>query len=242
MNKDTSPEGKLLHLIKNKDGSQGGESEPTMKRVYKNGHPETSDQEKQKKGKSVKTKMFGKREPFIKKQSAAKDTDEEDKASRIIRLVPVLLIALLTLVVVYLVVDTFFITPYFRGEVEAVKVDESFDDSIEATGGETKEEGSSPASKPYSYYAKDVGKRDIFQPVAEKGAKVSRDVQKNIKENFALIGVIAGGELQAAIEDKTAQKTYFVYKGDHIDDILIEDILVNKVILEYEGQKIELML
>jgi len=42
------------------------------------------------------------------------------------------------------------------------------------------------------------------------------------------------------IEDKTEKKTYFLKKGDKIKEFEIEDILENKVILNFKGKKIEL--
>jgi len=43
------------------------------------------------------------------------------------------------------------------------------------------------------------------------------------------------------IESKKTNQTYFLKKGETINGLKIEEILTNKVILSYEGEKGELI-
>jgi len=63
--------------------------------------------------------------------------------------------------------------------------------------------------------------------------------QENIA-NLNLLGIIKGDNTQAIIEDKNLKKTFFLYKGDSIGDLKVYDIKDNVVILDYNGEKIEL--
>jgi hypothetical protein len=69
---------------------------------------------------------------------------------------------------------------------------------------------------------------------------VKRVYADDIKKNFALLGIITGDSNQAIIEDKTIKKTFFLYKGDTIGDMKVEDIKNNMVILDCQGEKIQL--
>ena len=55
-----------------------------------------------------------------------------------------------------------------------------------------------------------------------------------------LLGIITGDEDQAVIEDKSGEKSYFLYKGDSFKDFTVYDIKESRVILDYRGEKIEL--
>jgi len=157
-------------------------------------------------------------------------------------LAPKALVLLLVLSIIYLIADILLVTPYYRNKIQAASSTPAGVEEMREEEAVSGEAADTTPVKPYSYYSKDIGSRDIFKPVVQsrKGA-VDRG-QQSIKEKFSLIGIIAGEELEAAIEDKGASKTYFVFKGDYIDDVLVEDILVNKVILDYRGEKFELML
>lgn len=60
-------------------------------------------------------------------------------------------------------------------------------------------------------------------------------------ENLCLVGIARDDELNAMIEDKKSGKTFFLKKGESFHQLKIEKILVDRVILEYEGKEFELM-
>jgi len=232
--KDATPEERLLRLIKRKKPEP---SQPKPESIQP-GQPGAPNIERERI--EVAQEM-----PDRKTRAKAESPKAGGEAGKksFMELVPKALVLLLVLSIIYLIADILLVTPYYRNRIKAVRstpagVEEILDKEEVAPG----EAAGTEPTKPYSYYSKDIGSRDIFKPVVQgnKGA-VDRGRQ-SIKEKFSLIGVITGEELQAAIEDKSASKTYFVFKGDYIDDVLVEDILVNKVILDYRGEKFELML
>ena len=73
--------------------------------------------------------------------------------------------------------------------------------------------------------------------VVEKKSNISRD---ELVKDLVLLGIITGDEDQAVIEDKSGEKSYFLYKGDSFKDFTVNDIKESRVILDYRGEKIEL--
>lgn len=69
------------------------------------------------------------------------------------------------------------------------------------------------------------------------------DISTDKKESpghLSLLGVVKGNKDQAIIEDRKTNKTLFLYKGDSLGRFKVYDIKDSKVILDYEGDKIEL--
>ncbi|MFC1667207.1 hypothetical protein ACFL0P_05035 [Candidatus Omnitrophota bacterium] len=73
--------------------------------------------------------------------------------------------------------------------------------------------------------------------VFEKDVSVSKD---GVIKDLHLLGIIAGDDVQAIIEDRETGKTFFVYQGDSFEKITVHRIRDSKVILDYKGDKIEL--
>ena len=99
--------------------------------------------------------------------------------------------------------------------------------------------------KPYKFYVKQIGKRELFTPlIPEEGGKPEAVVTlKDLAANLTLIGIVESDEkLQAIIEDKKQRKNYFLYKGAFIGEIEIKDVLEGKVILGYGDEELELSL
>jgi hypothetical protein len=66
---------------------------------------------------------------------------------------------------------------------------------------------------------------------------------KTMAARLSLIGIVAGESPQAIIEDSQTQKTYFVAKGDTvIGELIVSEVLQNRVVLEFRGETIELSL
>lgn len=64
-----------------------------------------------------------------------------------------------------------------------------------------------------------------------------------IASRLTLLGIIDGNPGQAIIEDAQTKKTYFVSPGQPVvDAAVVDQVLDNRVILDFQGEKIELSL
>ena len=64
-----------------------------------------------------------------------------------------------------------------------------------------------------------------------------------LSSRLTLMGIVSGEPAQAIIADSQTQKTYFVSVGQPVaEGAMLEQILDNRVILNYSGEKIELTL
>ena len=99
--------------------------------------------------------------------------------------------------------------------------------------------------KELKYYQNKAKNRDIFDIVMAKKQeplKKTNNIQEIIKKTsyLKLVGISWSNNPDAMIEDTRAKKTLFVKEGDLIDNILVRKILRDKVILNLEGEAIEL--
>jgi hypothetical protein len=101
---------------------------------------------------------------------------------------------------------------------------------------------SSEAKKPFSFYQEVAAKRNIFIPQAVAEARPLDIASGDLVKDITLVGIISGANPQAIVEDKKAQKTYYVNKGQAIGEFQVEEILEGKIILNYNGEKYELYL
>ncbi|MFA6282049.1 MAG: type II secretion system protein N [Candidatus Omnitrophota bacterium] len=98
-------------------------------------------------------------------------------------------------------------------------------------------------TKPYSFYLDGIRGRKIFSCAAAKDTQKSiGTASADLIKDINLVGIISGEEPQAVIEDKKAQKTYYLKKGQYIGELQLEDIMEGKIILNYNGQSYELYL
>ncbi len=98
--------------------------------------------------------------------------------------------------------------------------------------------------RPFLYYLEIVQRRNIFSPIRLKEAKkpeVDKGQLSEMTKDLKLVGISWGKEPIVMIEDKKAKKTYFLKKDDVVNKFKIDEVLEDRVILSYEGQKIELM-
>jgi type II secretory pathway component PulC len=95
--------------------------------------------------------------------------------------------------------------------------------------------------KPYEFYLEASKKRQIFGGISglENSISASAAESASIKD-MNLVGILSGDTPQAIIEDKRAQKTYYVNKGQFVGDFQLEDIQEGKIILNNNGQRYEL--
>ncbi|MDD2731341.1 MAG: hypothetical protein PHX21_13660 [bacterium] len=111
---------------------------------------------------------------------------------------------------------------------------------------EVKEEKRNPKVevKPREYYLEGLKERQIFssENSTETRRIVASGVNAEIVKDITLLGIVLGESPQAVIEDKKTEKTYYVTKGQFINELQVEDIQEGKIILNYNGQKLELYL
>jgi hypothetical protein len=103
------------------------------------------------------------------------------------------------------------------------------------------------ASKPggFEEYQDILASKKIFAPPSASSRKAAVKEGPGLRElvkDIRLVGVLPGDNPQAIIEDKKSGQTFFLQKGDNIEDILIKDISAGKVVLEYQQETITLSL
>lgn len=99
-------------------------------------------------------------------------------------------------------------------------------------------------AKPYEFYAEAAGNRQLFGTIASQNAQGAAPVilGNELIKDINLIGILSGDNPQAVIEDKRAQKTYYVSKNQFVSQFQVEDIQEGKIILISNGQRFELYL
>lgn len=95
--------------------------------------------------------------------------------------------------------------------------------------------------KPYEFYLEASKKRQIFSGTSGVKNSISASAAESASiRDMNLVGILSGDAPQAIIEDKRAQKTYYVNKGQFVGDFQLEDIQEGKIILNNNGQRYEL--
>ena len=99
-------------------------------------------------------------------------------------------------------------------------------------------------TKNYSHYSNQIIGKKIFSasPFIQAESQGDSGSGEAPADNLGLVGIIPGANPQAIIEDKKGQKTYYLIKGQSVNDIILEDINENKVTLDYRGRKTILFL
>jgi len=99
--------------------------------------------------------------------------------------------------------------------------------------------------QPVLHYVEMVRRRNAFSPItlAESEEALSGDqTLRKMAEDLSLVGISWHQQQPLAmIEDKNANKTYFLKQGDTIKSFKIKQILKNSVILSFEDETLELM-
>jgi len=116
---------------------------------------------------------------------------------------------------------------------------------VSAEKGRNFQQNVTPEVRPFLYYLEMVQRRDIFSPVklmsAENPQEETKKMLSELIKELKLVGISWGVDPEVIIEDTKANKTYFLKSGDTISRFKIDTILKDKVILESEGQKMDLM-
>lgn len=96
--------------------------------------------------------------------------------------------------------------------------------------------------RPYEEYLAGIQGRQIFSASTVYSQSSAGGVSGELVKDINLVGIISGDNPQAIIEDKKAQKTYYLFRGQFAGEFQVDDIQEGKVILNYKGQKFELYL
>ena len=104
-------------------------------------------------------------------------------------------------------------------------------------------------AKPLSYYEEIVAQRDIFNTSFQKTAPTTgpqtttQTVQPvNPLQNVTLVGVVMDDEPQAIIHNQNTNETFFLKKGESTDGVVVENIVEEKVTVQFQGESIDLTL
>lgn len=96
--------------------------------------------------------------------------------------------------------------------------------------------------KPVDFYLEGVREKNLFRQTASPAAHPVIKMAGEDLENFILVGVIAGDDPQAVIEDKKNTRTYYVRQGQYVGDFQVQGILEGKIILSQGDESFELYL
>lgn len=224
MHKNTSPEEKLLSIIKGKRNTpESSSSKPEVKNIEP--APRTP---------------WSKIDDYI---SAALKSDLLKNSAFDIRVLKVFNMYTLVVAAViagYLILDMILVNPSRKVALLVAKTSAS--GSIARAARKTMP----IETKGYSYYSNKVSGKNIFGA----GSSTQMESQSSGIEssaelsggNLGLVGIIPGDSPQAIVEDKKSQKTYYLAKGQSINGITVEEISENKVVLEYRDKKMTLFL
>lgn len=181
------------------------------------------------------------------KDTVSKDIPIRKQISSTSRPTKILKLETLNLVLILLLAGLliYFVPLLFKKQKSAL---EELGTKIKSQEKEMPQKEEEPKKAPFNYFAEQVGSRNIFSPVVKEEAQAQTPIieegpkLEEVKSQLNLLGVVWGANPQAIIEDKKAQKTHFLNKGEQFEGIEVKDILENKVILIYKGQEFELVL
>ena len=219
--KDTSPEEKLLSLIKNKNKSVVPAH--TVAQPAKEAPAETTM-----------PKADRRLDGMLKSELFKNKLFEPSSLKNINRY----LVAILALFLLYFIIDLIFSRPYKN--VQSIISKAAVVKNEKKPALESKDV---TVVKDYSSYSNSLPGKMVFgQSPGGPAAPEEVGQSGDISEQVGLVGIVAGDNPQAIIEDKKAQKTYYLNKGQSFNGYVVEEISENKVTLDYEGRKISLFL
>ena len=121
-----------------------------------------------------------------------------------------------------------------------------FKDAIEkASAGPAASSKKSAVSenKPFSFYMEGMKDRQVFNVAfSQESGQEEAVIDTDLASILNLVGIMAGDNPQAVIEDKTAGKTFYLSRGQSFGEFKVEEILEGKVILSSRGKRYELSL
>jgi len=219
MDKDISPEEKLLKLIRMNPRKEKlpSEDENTPK-ANKEIKPATELKPEKKKHKS---------------ESSTQPWQVLPQLKNII-LVNKALFLVFTVLIIYFLVDYFFLpsAQIPEIEVEGTQIEEIIKEK--------------PQIKPFSYYSNEITGKTVFKPlpIEEAEPQILEDEEEleDIMSNLSLLGIVAGATPQAIIQDNIRKKSSFTGVGDSVGGAEVKEILEaeGRVIMTYKGKDFDL--
>lgn len=140
------------------------------------------------------------------------------------------------LIALYLIMDILLVSPYRKAAHTISSLASS------ATSIRTAEKKVPIETKNYSYYSSKLSGRSLFTGGPYSSSAPEELSDDEASDNIGLVGIMPGNNPQAIIEDKKAQKTYYLIKGQSINGITVDDVKEGNVILDYKGRKLTLFL
>lgn len=224
MRKDTSPEERLLALIKNKD--RKGVSAPGQPAGEGQGGRDKADSASKGArgfGTALRAELFRNKlfEPATLKS------------------VNMYLAIVLCGALAYLLADLAFIKPYKN--IKSLVSRTVAEEALKTAG--TQVEPAAMA-RDYNSYSSVISGKSVFgQPQGQpQGPSGDIALSGDISDTIGLVGIVAGDSPQAIIEDKKSNKTYYLIKGQSFNGYLVDEILEDRVILDCDGKKTSLFL
>jgi hypothetical protein len=223
MEKEISPEERLLALIKGKSKSNGAGRPPDS---AQRARAEEVGGEKKSRIRAYLSEFF--------KSDIFKNRIFDPRRLVIVNRYLVIITAILFF---YLLVEVTFIRPYRDLSLLISGISQA------SSAKAPKIEGAAvQAPKDYSYYSGDLSKKRVFGTAEEAADNTKAGISGGVSNDLGLVGIIPGDSPQAIIEDKKSQKTYYLTKGQSFDAFTLEEIGEGKVVLDMNGKKIVLFL
>ena len=201
--------------------------EKLLRLIRKKSHPSSS-------GETTKA-SFGISNWISKQKNAVKETSsKQGEQSTFIRVLNGALILLCFFFTGYLIVYN---VRSFRAERDEGR--SSSHDANLVVESRSPQDIQSVEQKPFEYYAEQIIRRDLFR-TAKPPAVQSTVVDPALTSNLKVVGIILDESPQVVIEDLKTNQTMFLKKGDQLRGAIVEEIQESKIILLYEGQRMEL--
>lgn len=102
-----------------------------------------------------------------------------------------------------------------------------------------------PSSAPFTQYSSVVQGRNLFQLPKEKKVAISKEttpvISQTLTKNFKIMGIMISQNPRVVIQNLTTHNTSVLSIGDKIEDSILFDIKKDRIILENQGQHLEIM-
>ncbi|MCK5451176.1 MAG: hypothetical protein KAI70_05380 [Candidatus Omnitrophica bacterium] len=145
----------------------------------------------------------------------------------------------------YLVID---ITSSVRNSSKTPKI---FGAITKVQGGNAEVLEVTPGLNSLSYYLDKVTSRDVFKPYLEKKVEEEEVVVSEEKKTatkkwetfingLELVGIAWSDNPDVIITNRTVNRTFFLNRGSMFMEATVKDVKKDSVIIEYEGEEIEL--
>ncbi|MFH0772069.1 MAG: hypothetical protein V1933_05565 [Candidatus Omnitrophota bacterium] len=160
-----------------------------------------------------------------------------------LRILNLALVMVLVLIVLYLIFD---IAQFGFGKRRFLKKDVRIFVPVSAQYADKAKLIQEESAPGFEDYSRVITERELFKP--QRSEPQAEKIYSNQPltydgfKNLSLIGIIGGENPQAIVEDKENGKSYFLFKGQTINQMKVEDILEDRVIFDFNGQRFELTL